>query len=218
MKIIALAGEARAGKDTAAGIILEWCEEHNLNAVRVAFADPLKVSAARALGFNGTDEDCVDFCNDLKQSGVSIHLHVPNASELGPRQISQKLVTGREYLQLYGTESHRDVFGTDFWVEVTERKIDALDARAELGAEVDVVIITDCRFPNEAKMVNSRDGEVWEVTRPDNTTLTDGLEAHRSETGLPDGAIEFQIANDGSLEDLWLLVRSVCEHNLKEAA
>jgi hypothetical protein len=213
MKIIGLTGKARAGKDTAAGFILEWCEERGLNAERLAFADPLKVSAARALGFNGTTADCVAFCNDLKRPGIELHLHGPNGSDLGPSRINQKLITGREFLQLYGTEAHRDVFGQDFWVEVTERK---LAERA--GTDLDVVVLTDCRFPNEATMVNKHDGEVWEIDRPDNTTLTDGLEAHSSEVGLPDGAIEFCIANVGDEADLRAMVRSVCETNLRTEA
>lgn len=210
MKIIGLAGKARAGKDTAAGFILEWCKEHDLKAERLGLADPLKVSAARALGLSAEEptQKAIEFCNELKTFGtVTI--------TLDPAHLDREYqISGREFLQWYGTESHRDVFGSDFWVEVAERD---LAARECLG--VDVVVITDCRFPNEASMVNEqRDGEVWEVVRPDNTSLKDGLEAHSSEVGLPDGSIEFQINNDGTPEDLRSLIGSVCESNLTREA
>ena len=206
MKIIGLTGKARAGKDTAAGFILQWCEDQGLSAERLAFADPLKLSAAAALGFDiaprpGLMAEAVAFCDALKVEGATITYDYP--AEQGGGQI-----TGREFLQLYGTEAHRDVFGSEFWVEVTEKKL------AERAGALDVVVLTDCRFPNEAAMVNQRGGEVWEIDRPNNDSLKDGLEAHSSETGLPDGAIEFCIANVGDRDDLRAMVRSVCEANI----
>lgn len=212
MKIIGLAGKARAGKDTAAGFILEWCKEHDLKAERLALADPLKVSVAAAFGI--APDAALDFCDWLKQPGRYVIAAQLEGHQNTRSEDPQQRVSGREFLQRYGTESHRDVFGSDFWVEVAERD---LAARECLG--VDVVVITDCRFPNEASMVNEqRDGEVWEVVRPDNASLKDGLEAHSSEVGLPDGAIEFQINNDGTPEDLRSLIGSVCESNLTREA
>jgi hypothetical protein len=210
VKIIGLTGKAGAGKDTVAQLALEWCGENGLNAERLAFADPLKVSAAACFGVPA--HAALDFCNWLKQPGVfvtaerlegegSLPSSVTNASG-----IKGKRVTGRQLLQLFGTEAHRDVFGTDFWVEVTERK---LAERA--GTDLDVVFLTDPRFPNEATMIHKHEGEVWEVVRPGQ----DEVESHASEAGLPDGAIEFQIHNTGTLDDLRELIRSVCESNLE---
>jgi hypothetical protein len=62
-------------------------------------------------------------------------------------------------------------------------------------------------------MINKHGGEIWEVVRPQQSKS----EAHASEAGLPDGAIEFQIHNVSSLDVLRVLVRSVCEANLKGA-
>lgn len=211
MKIIGLTGAAGSGKDTACGFALEWCEEQGINAERLAFADPLKVSAAAAFGI--APDDALDFCNWLKQPGVFVSAERLEGSAgdvpgVAGSNIKGKRVTGRQLLQFYGTEAHRDVFGTNFWVEVTERKI------GERAGIVDVVFVTDARFPNEAQMVHRHSGEVWEVVRPGQETV----EAHASEAGLPDGAIEFQIKNDGSLEDLRGLIRSVCESNLEGVA
>lgn len=208
MKIIGLTGAAGSGKDTVCGFALEWCKEHHINAERLAFADPLKVSAAAALGLNTAGgetgvsvSNAVAFCDRLKAGGVIAVYDVDGST--------RTVLTGREFLQCYGTEAHRNIFGDDFWVEVMERK---LAGRA--GTDLDIVFITDCRFLNEAAMVHKHDGEVWEVVRSGAAVVA----AHSSEAGLPDGAIEFQIRNEGSLEDLRTLVGSVCESNLEEVA
>lgn len=208
MKIIGLTGAAGSGKDTACGFALEWCREKGIRAERFAFADALKVSAARALGFDGDREECVNLCNELKQPHVELHVVDRAAGEREDELLCEGKITGREFLQFYGTEAHRDVFGTEFWVETLEGYL------AEAAGAVQVAFITDARFPNEAQMVHKHDGEVWEVVRPGQETV----EAHASEAGLPDGAIEFQIRNDGSLEDLRTLIHSVCESNLEGVA
>jgi hypothetical protein len=209
MKIIGLTGKAGAGKDTAAQFALDWCKRNGFAAERLAFADPLKVSASRALGFQGASwlgspeetAECVAFCNELKQTGTDIQVirRGPDSCEL------EHSLSGREYLQFFGTEGHRDVFGQEFWVEVTERKL------AEMAWAVDVVFITDTRFENEAQMVHHHEGEVWEIVRPE---LESSSDTHASEAGLSDDAIEFQLINSGDLADLQSLVELACEANL----
>ncbi len=213
MKIIGLAGKAGAGKDTVAQLALEWCKEKGIAAERFAFADPLKVSAAACFGI--PPHQALTFCNWLKQPGIYVSAErrgeegqdVP-VSVVGMHGIKGKKVSGRQFLQHYGTEAHRDVFDHEFWVHVTESKLNAA------AGNLDVAFLTDPRFKNESDMIRRHDGEVWEVVRPG---LPD-VESHSSEAGLPEGAIEFQINNDGSLDDLRALVRLVCESNLEEAA
>lgn len=209
MKIIGLTGRATAGKDTVARFALEWCDERDIPADRFAFADPLKRSAAAAFGI--PQHAALDFCNWLKQPGVFVTAerregsgNVPLSATDGI-EVSGKRVSGREFLQFYGTEGHRDVFGPDFWVEVTERKLN------EAAGSIAVAFITDPRFIQESDMIHRYDGEVWEIVRPGEVAV----EAHASESGLPEGAIEFQIRNDGTLEDLRSVVRSVCQSNLE---
>ena len=204
MKIVGLTGAAGAGKDTAAGYALAWCERNGIEAERVAFADPLKVSAARALGFEGTAQECVALCNELKQPNVEIHVIDRASKEREEELLCEGKIGGRKYLQLYGTEAHRDVFGENFWVEVTERRL------AEMAGAVDVVFLTDPRFENEAQMIHKHEGEIWEIVRPG----LEKVEAHASEEGLPDGAIEFQLVNAGDLVDLQNLVEAACESNI----
>lgn len=216
MRIIGLAGPAGGGKDTVCGMALEWCEEQGIPAARFAFADSLKRSAAASLGvFTGGEtgvpvKTAIDLCNKIKQPGVRVHVYQstfhPDEPPTG-EDIAN--ISGREFLQFYGTEAHRDVFDKEFWIEAMERKV------AAAAGSVAVCFLTDTRFPNEAAYVRKHDGEIWEVVRPE---VEGAVEAHASEVGLPEGAIEFQIHNDGTLTDLRTLVRSVCESNLREVA
>lgn len=208
MKIIGLAGPATAGKDTVAGFALEWCETHGVAADHFIFADPLKVSAARALGFTGTPADAIEFCNDLKQPGIEIHLHGPNGSELGPSRINQKLVSGREFLQLYGTEAHREIFGDDFWVKIME------DRLAEATGTIEVAFLSAIRFPNEQEMVYRHEGEIWHIARPDAAAV----EAHATEAGLAATERDIAINNAGTLDSLRATIHSVCEDRLEAVA
>lgn len=220
MRVVGLTGLARAGKDTTARLAIEWCEATGLSTTRLAFADPLKVSAARALGFDGTTEECVEFCNRIKKDGVSLRVdeYVPpdcGPDPVPPEWIPLAEVSGREFLQLYGTEAHREVFGTDFWVEATFRKINELGhGTADRGSEVDVVFITDARFPNEAAAIrNLPGGEVWQIVR-DDAGLSDGLEAHASEAGLLPESVDLIITNNGTINELGETVRSRCEERI----
>lgn len=207
MKIIGLTGKAGSGKDTVAQIALEWCAAHGISAERVAFADPLKLSAARALGMvkTATQEQAVQFCNELK-SGGRIKIELPT-EPLDP--IREYEITGREYLQWYGTEAHRDVFDREFWVNAT---FGPLDARFRELRAPDVVFVTDCRFENEAAAVHDRAGEVWEIVRPGQSEIS---EAHASEDGLPEAAIDSGIRNNGTLDDLRDKVCLICEQKLE---
>lgn len=213
MRIIGLTGRARAGKDTAAGFILKWCADRGIRAERVALADPLKVSAAAALGFDTTPrpgmvEDAVAFCDDLKQEGCRITVQHLNHSELGPRVFSSPLVSGREYLQRYGTEAHRGVFGDDFWIKVTEDRLNKMAGAAE------VAVITDVRFDNEAMMVRRYEGENWYVQRPaGEEEISTGLE-HTSEAGVSANLLDERLLNYGTREEFEAVVHALCDMNI----
>jgi hypothetical protein len=58
-------------------------------------------------------------------------------------------------LQLLGTEAGRDVFHKDVWIYALENRIRQLQH----------VVITDTRFPNEIEFIRSRGGVIVEVKR-----------------------------------------------------
>lgn len=173
--LVALSGYARSGKDTAAAALVEV-----LGYRRVAFADALKEVAYRA--------------NPL--------VRVPRRwSFLPPRHVrlaelvdvvgwdeAKKVPDVREFLQRLGTQAGRGVLGENVWVR------GALDTIAP-GERV---VVTDCRFPNEATAVTARGGLVIRVTRPG----TGPSNAHPSETSLDDYPFDVEIRNDGTVADL----------------
>jgi hypothetical protein len=89
-------------------MISEWAESQGLVAGEAGFADKLKHAAMTALGFVVTESDAIVLANSLKEDG-EITTAIPEQSVL-------YTIDGRKYLQLFGTEAHRDIFDTDFWV------------------------------------------------------------------------------------------------------
>ena len=94
----------------------------------------------------------------------------------------------RFLLQNLGTEVGRKLFGENFWVE------------AAFGdtQPADKVVFSDCRFPNEAKIVQANSGSVWRMDR----TGVKAANAHASESALDGWTFDHFIPNAGSLEDL----------------
>lgn len=198
MKIIGLAGKAGAGKDTAAGYILEWAAHHGLSAKRDGFADRLKQSAAASFGAPG---DPVEFCNELKQPGVSI-IVIGQPRQLGGAAPTLLRTTGRKFLQDFGTEGHRDVFGSQFWVDALFDSYDGEFIRPDL------LVITDCRFSNEIDAVHARGGKVWEIQG----RATEDIPTHVSETEVL--KTDLTLDNGGELGQLRSLVFSTAGREL----
>jgi hypothetical protein len=200
--LLGFTGALGSGKDEACRQLDEWQSARGLNLVRRGFADQLKVSAARALGFpeDKSVEDCVLFCNDLKKPGREVSVSSDVFGQMWA-------ITGRQFLQYYGTEAHRKVFGTDFWV-------DALlpwgtDWIKNFGDGCDIAAIPDVRFDNEAKRVKDLGGFIIKMERSQNLT-SEG--SHASESGVEEQYINYVINNDGTLWDLQQSVISAFEN------
>lgn len=79
-------------------------------------------------------------------------------------------MTGREFMQYFGTDICRKMYG-DIWANATVNRI----IREESG----IGIITDCRFPNEVKAVKDAGGVVIRLTRS-----VHSVDEHSSEKAL----------------------------------
>lgn len=194
MNLIGINGFKTSGKDTAFGFVRDLAERDGESAVRLAFADKLKVLAGLTLSVDALSEEGLKQSMDgFKEYGELVVK--PSEGRCG----SHFTITGRQYLQNLGAEA-RKVFGDSFWVdqvlprEVIEELADDLDWP-------EWVCVTDVRYPNEAQRVLDLGGEVWEVVRP-------GLESdgHSSETPLPRDLVTLTLLNDGTLDDLKLKV------------
>lgn len=187
VRTLGLSGFKGSGKDTVFGILQSGlCVEKygSLNVQREAFADRLKLSALRCFDPKVQLEEALELSDVLKACGS-----VVMKLEHGPNDVQELDVSGREFLQFYGTEAHREVFNQDFW-------INAVPLQPAEG--VDLLVVTDCRFPNEAEAILSQpDSAVIEVVR-------EGFESdgHASEQPLPESLVSARIYNTGSLDDL----------------
>lgn len=194
-RIIGLAGRARVGKNTVAKFIAELLDGPVEEA---AFADLIKVSAARALGINFHGDDiglsAVKRWADALKTDHSIRIVGENGQQLHE-------ISGRAFLQRYGTEAHRELFGDDFWIDAVEF----------VRPDITALVLTDVRFENEARAIRQAGGEVWRVERPsiDRATHQD---SHASERPLPDDLIDLIVANDDSLEGLRLAVEEALRY------
>lgn len=190
INLIGLHGKAQSGKDTAYGLLSKRIER----VARDAFADRLKHSAVRNFKPESTVGEAYYFCEWLKEGGVVRVFR--NSDDESPAAE----VTGREFLQHYGTEAHRQVFADDFWVDaVLPDRTDLENFGREDGEDWDILVVTDARFPNEAEAIREAGGEVWHIIRPE---LEEGeQDSHASEQPLPEELVDKVILNDGTLEE-----------------
>lgn len=167
--IIGLSGYARSGKDTAADRLVE---RHMFT--RYSFAAPMKEAMYKLNPIVHSD-----------QIGNFRYKYLVDVYGLDSAKDSHPEI--RRLLQVFGTEVGRDMFGTNFWVDLTLNSI-----------KEDRVVISDVRFKNEADAIRSIGGQVWRINRNGVGPVTD----HASEVDLDLYDFDFIIDNDYSVVDL----------------
>ena len=115
------------------------------------------------------------------------------------------LMSVRELLQKLGTEAMRDGLHTNVWVNAL-----MCNYRRPKMSEYNPSnwIITDVRFPNELEAVEDVKGLTIKVVRPVEKSKTPAR-LHPSETSLDKAEFDYEIINDGSIEDLIEKVRQI---------
>ena len=159
MTVVGMHGRIGAGKNETARLIAELAD---VPVRELSLAAPLKLSAAAALGVHASVLETWKRDPDV--------LVTISRREWGRTRVLHSQ-TVREYLQRYGTEAHRDVFGESFWVDAV--------LPASLDHSDRLVVVTDVRFPNEAARVRELGGHVVGIRGPD-----DEAGEHRSEHPL----------------------------------
>lgn len=199
--LLAFTGTARSGKTTAARLVTEWCEANGLSCRSRGFADAVKWSAARVFHPNITEEEAIEWADMVKFNHIIEAWDDKTAEHLCSVEtgvaawVPAGSVTGRQFLQHYGTEAHRDIFGKDFWVQhllpISDRNHFAWQ---EAWGSPDVAIVHDLRFDNEAKRVEILDGYIFKMSRG-----SDRGDAHESEAGIDPYYTRQLIDNNGPL-------------------
>lgn len=99
-------------------------------------------------------------------------------------------ITPRQMMQTLGTEWGRQMVHPDLWVRACMHRLEYTRCPR--------IVISDVRFPNEAKAIRERGGVIVEVWRDEAPTGDD----HISEAGLPRDLIDVTQHNEGPIADL----------------
>lgn len=195
--LIALTGYAGAGKDTVGQVLVE---RHGFH--RVSFAAALKRMALKLdpiLELRDETAGVVDPVVDSADppSGYALaddavaHMRLSQVCHVyGGLEEAKSNPAVRGFLQYLGTEVVRETFGKDAWVRAA-RLDEALEEHGK-------VVITDCRFRNEAEAAKRLGGYVVRVDRPG----VRAVNAHTSEHDLADWPFDYILPNAGGLEHL----------------
>ncbi|MBI3925113.1 MAG: hypothetical protein HY319_06200 [Armatimonadetes bacterium] len=146
---------------------------------RVAFADPMREALELLDPFicNGEQEP-IRLCSLVQSCGWN--------------QAKQNAEV-RRLLQAMGTEVGRNLLGQDLWVQLAARKF------------VDRTVVTDTRFPNEARLIKQSGGVLVRLNRPGFGPVNDHLSDRAFDTWKYDHLIE----NEGTVEELHQQMRDL---------
>lgn len=179
MNIIGLTGKKFHGKDTVAKIIHKYASN---KIVCLSFAKPIKqaLSFIHVIPMNYFDDP------ELKEKPLE------DWEGITPRQLAQWL----------GTDVYRDQFSRDIWLKNMELRI------AKYSKDPDcLIIITDCRFDNEAEFIKKLGGMIWMVDA--SMRVPDSDDIHSSENGVHPSWVDQFLDNNGSYEDLDLQINAI---------
>lgn len=111
----------------------------------------------------------------------------------------------REFLQKLGTDGLRTGLHENTWVNALMADYEGLYDIDTDSTTWPKWVITDTRFPNEAKAIKKAGGIVIRVDRPGYKPIND----HPSETGLDDWDFDHRIMNGSDLVSLLFTVGSI---------
>ena len=211
--IIGVCGFIGSGKDTVADYLVNFHEFR-----RESFASTLKDAVASVFGWDRTM---------LEGRTAQAREWREQVDPWWAERLNIPTLTPRWILQYWGTEVCRRGFHDDIWIASLENK---------LRASQDDVVISDCRFPNEIKSIQDQGGTIVWVKRgempawyQDAVNFNEGdrnmnfatsrarlerLGIHASETAWVGTKFDFEIDNNGSLEELYKQVKGLVQDHL----
>jgi len=141
-KIIAFSGRKQSGKTICSEFLKGLLLSNGYSDVEIYnFADPLK------------EDICM---NMFGLSYVQCYGEDHNKNELVDAYWEDKQLTARDLMQLIGTDLFRKL-NNNIWVNALINKIKK--------SKLQVVIVSDCRFPNEIEAIKNNGGIVFRLNR-----------------------------------------------------
>ena len=211
--IIGINGRINSGKDTVGNLIKDINCENNWEIKK--FARKLKETASLLTGIPVEKFEDQEF----KKTFLDAHWNkeiFENKTSLDKNNKAYnksivKPMTVRELLQILGTDALRNNLHQDVWVNAL--MCDYIPYSINSGDYKKYEsnwIITDLRFPNEMQAVKANGGITIKVIRPNDKDIP--LDLHPSETALDDAEFDYEIVNDGTIEDLRDKVEGIILH------
>ena len=141
-RIIALSGRKQSGKTICAEFLKQLLVSNGYKDVALySFADPLK------------EDICM---NMFGLTYLQCYGEDHNKNELVDAYWDNKQLTARDLMQFVGTEIFRKL-NSNVWVNALMSKINK--------TKHEIVIVCDCRFPNEIEAIKNNNGLVFRLNR-----------------------------------------------------
>lgn len=221
--IIGINGKIGVGKDTVGEIIQKLCATNNGPEFEIRkFAGKLKTIASLLTGIPVEKFEDQEFKKTLLgPEWGTIKENPLNSIPVFENVNFLHMMSVRELLQKLGTEAMRDGLHENVWVNALfSDYVPVVKEWDEFGNDTLVEYpswcITDMRFPNEMEAVKQKGGITIRVVRSFNhkmgskeTGTLDLTPLHPSETALDDAEFDYEIINDGTIEDLVEKVRTI---------
>jgi len=202
--IVGIVGLIGSGKDTIADYLVNF---HGYR--RDSFANTLKDAVSAIFNW---DRDLLEGRTTMARQWRE------QVDEWWAQRLGIPNLTPRYVLQQWGTEVVRKSFHDDTWIASLENK---------LRNSKDDSVITDCRFPNEIKMIKGLGGKVlrvirgpepewYEVASQANGGDKEALDlmknyykVHISEWAWAGANFDYTVQNNGSIDQLYEVVRNL---------
>ena len=199
MKIIAICGFQGSGKDTLANILI-------------------KKYGYKKLSFGGTVKDIASIIFNwdrkmLEGDSKESREWREKVDDWWSKKLEIKNLTPRYILQQIGTNLFRNNFHKDIWINCLEKKL----------IDYDKVVITDCRFPNELKILNKYNATIIQIYRGNLPEWFNDIklgkkdppkELHESETSWIKESSNYNILNNGTIEELENIIKNIINNDL----
>ena len=184
-RIYLVTGKAYSGKDTTADYIVSRYNLRGYRTIKLALADQLKIISQQLIKlFYGIDIPLKEFYNSSTKDMVR-----PN---LPP--FAGKPFTLRSVLQHVGTEIFRTYTYDSIWCDILYKKM--------MG--YDIVVISDCRFPNELNYFRSLGIKSTSIKLIRESVIS---EEHQSESYDLD--VDFTLHNDSDIKNLFNYIDNI---------
>ena len=190
MKIIALSSKLGCGKTTVANMILESVPK----AVRLAFADNLKVEAANTYKFP------LELCYSEAGKQTLVFLGQEGMENLGAHTMSVRSVLQRHGTEFRRTQDH------DYW---DNKMREALRLHEHNGTPL--VVVDDVRFESECALIREFNGALYRL-QPYPGWKPGKNADHISETALDDyDRFDMVFCPEKGMEQLQAVAQFICD-------